>query len=123
LDVALGNPIVMMGTDASKESLLIELEDVLGEGLRCEVGSVVEEVLGWNHTGVSAHEFKGLLRLERFRRAERSLQFNVDVSGGRVHKDAASLVHLVLLGLAAATEQSASSSTNEVVDRDLLPWK
>jgi hypothetical protein len=37
LDVALGNPIVMMGSDTSKESLLIELEDVFGEGLRCEV--------------------------------------------------------------------------------------
>jgi hypothetical protein len=37
LDVALGNPIVMMGSDASKESLLIELEKILGEGLRCEV--------------------------------------------------------------------------------------
>jgi hypothetical protein len=37
LDVALGNPIVMMGADASKEGLLIELEDVFGKGFRSEV--------------------------------------------------------------------------------------
>jgi hypothetical protein len=33
LDVALGDPIVMMSANASKEGLLIELEDVLGKGL------------------------------------------------------------------------------------------
>jgi hypothetical protein len=33
LNVAFGNSIVMMGPNASKESLLIELEDVFGEGL------------------------------------------------------------------------------------------
>jgi hypothetical protein len=37
LDVALGDPIVVMGPDASKERFLIELEDVLGKGLRSEV--------------------------------------------------------------------------------------
>jgi hypothetical protein len=37
LDVALGNPIVMMGANAGKEGLLIELEDVFGKGLRSEV--------------------------------------------------------------------------------------
>jgi hypothetical protein len=33
LNVAFGNSIVMMGANASEESLLIELEDVFGEGL------------------------------------------------------------------------------------------
>jgi hypothetical protein len=32
LDVSLGYTVVMMGANASKESLLIELEDVLGKG-------------------------------------------------------------------------------------------
>jgi hypothetical protein len=33
LDVALGNSVVMMSSDASEEGLLIELEDGFGEGL------------------------------------------------------------------------------------------
>jgi hypothetical protein len=33
LDVALGDSVVMMGANTSKEGLLIELEDVFGEGL------------------------------------------------------------------------------------------
>jgi hypothetical protein len=40
----------------------------------------------------------------------------VDVAGGRINEDAASLVHLARLGLASATEQSASSGADEVVD-------
>jgi hypothetical protein len=33
LDVALGDPIVVVRPNASKEGLLIELEDVFGKGL------------------------------------------------------------------------------------------
>jgi hypothetical protein len=82
LDVALGNPIVMMSSDASKEGLLIELEDVFGKGLRGEVASVVEEVLLRNHSGVSAHELKGLLCLEGFSGTEGGLELDMDVAGG-----------------------------------------
>jgi hypothetical protein len=80
LDVALGNPIVMMGSDASKEGLLIEFEDVFGKGLRCEVGTVVEKVLLGDHSGVSTHELERFLGLERFGGAECCLQFDVNVS-------------------------------------------
>jgi hypothetical protein len=121
--VALGDPIVMMGSDASKESLLIELEKVLGKRLRCEVGSVIEEVLLWNHSGVSTHQFERLLGLERFRGAERSLELDVDVAGGGVNEDTTSLIHLALFCLAFAGEMSASSRTNEVIDRDPLSRK
>jgi hypothetical protein len=123
LDVALGNPIMMMGADASKESLLIELEKVFGKGLRCEVGSIVEEVLLGNHSGVSTHQFEGLLGLECFGGAKCGLEFDMDVSGGRINKDASALVHLALLGLAFAGEQSTSSGADEVIDRDALPRK
>jgi hypothetical protein len=120
LDVALGNPIVMMGSDTSKESLLIELEDVFGEGLRSEVASVVEKVLLGDHSGVSTHQFKGLLGLEGLRGTESGLQFDMDVAGSRIDEDAAAFVHLVLLGLAFAGEQAASSGADEVIDRDPL---
>jgi hypothetical protein len=82
LDVALGYPIVMMGADASKESLLIELEDVLGKGLRSEVRTVVEEVLLRNHSGVSTHQLEGLLGLESLGGAERCLQLDMNVARG-----------------------------------------
>jgi hypothetical protein len=120
LDVALGYTVVMMSADASKEGLLIELEDVFGKGLRSEVGSVVEEVLLRNHSSVSAHEFERLLGLEGLRGAERGLQFDMNVAGGGIDKDAAAFVHLAFFGLPFATEQSASSRTNEVIDRDPL---
>jgi hypothetical protein len=104
LDVALGNSVVMMGADASEQSLLIELEDVFGKGLGCEVGTVVEEVLLRNHTGVSTHQFEGFLRVERLRRAERSLKLDMDIAGGGIDKDAAAFVHLAFFGLAFAGE-------------------
>jgi hypothetical protein len=123
LDVALGDPIVMMGADTSKESLLIELEDVFGEGLRSEVASVVEKVLLGDHSGVSTHQFKGLLGLERFSGAECSLELDVDVPRGGIDENTAALVHLALLCLAFAAEQSAASGANEVIDRDPLARK
>jgi hypothetical protein len=123
LDVALGNPIVVMGSDASKESLLIELEDVLGKGLRCEVGSVVEEVLLRNHSGVSTHQLEGLLGLEHFSGTKGGLELDMDVAGGGIDEDTTSLVHLALLGLSFAGEQSASSGADEVIDRDALSGK
>jgi hypothetical protein len=120
LDVALGNPIVMMSADASKEGLLIELEDVVGEGLRCEVASVVEEVLLWNHSGVSTHQLEGFLGLKGLRGAESGLQFDMDVARGGIDENTAALIHLALLCLAFAGEQSASSGADEVIDRDPL---
>jgi hypothetical protein len=72
----------MMCADASKESLLIELEKVLGKRLRCEVGSIVEEVLLGNHSGVSTHELESLLGLERFGGTEGGLELDMDVAGG-----------------------------------------
>jgi hypothetical protein len=123
LDVALGNPIVMMGSDASKEGLLIELEDVFGKGLRSEVRTVVEEVLLRNHTGVSTHQFERLLRLKSLRGAESSLQFDMDITRGGINENTASLVHLALFCLAFAGEQSASCGADEVIDRDPLSGK
>jgi hypothetical protein len=120
LDVALGYTVVMMGADASKEGLLIELEDVFGKGLRSEVRTVVQQVLLWNHSSVSAHQLEGLLGLERFGRAECGLQLDMDIPGGRINENTASLVHLALLGLAFAGEQAASSGADEVIDRDPL---
>jgi hypothetical protein len=123
LDVALGNPIVMMGSDTSKESLLIELEDVFGKGLGRKVGSVVEKVLLGDHSGVSTHQFEGLLGLERLRRSKCGLQFDVDVARGGIDKDAAAFVHLAFFGLAFAAEESAACGADEVIDRDPLPRK
>jgi hypothetical protein len=120
LNVALGNPIVMMGANARKQSLLIEFEKVLGEGLRCEVAAVVEEVLLRNHSSVSTHELEGLLCLEGLGRAESGLQFDMDVARGGIDKDAAAFVHLAFFGLPLAGEQSASCGADEVIDRDPL---
>jgi hypothetical protein len=116
LNVALSYTVVMMGADASEERFLIELEDVLGKGLRGEVGTVVEKVLLGDHSGVSTHELEGLLGLERLRGAERSLRLDMDIPGGGIDKDATAFVHLAFFGLAFATEESASSRTNEVID-------
>jgi hypothetical protein len=82
LDVAFSDSVVMMSSNASKESLLIELEDVLGKGLRSEVRTVVEEVLLRNHSGVSTHKFERLLGLERFGGSEGGLELDMDVPGG-----------------------------------------
>jgi hypothetical protein len=68
-----------MSADSGKEGLLVKLEEILSEGLR-RVQTVVKEVLGWNLTGISTHQFEGLLGLEHFRRTESSLQLDVDVS-------------------------------------------
>jgi hypothetical protein len=116
LDVALGYSVVMMGADASKESLLIELEKVLGKGLRCEVASIVEQVLLGNHSGVATHQLEGLLGLKCLRRPECGLELDMDVPRGGINEDAAALVHFALFCLAFASEQSASSCTNEVID-------
>jgi hypothetical protein len=110
----------MMGSNASKESLLIKLEEVFGEGLRCEVAPVVEEVLLGNHSGVSAHQLEGFFGLKGLRGTESSLQLDMDIAGGGINENTASLVYLALFGLAFATEQTASSGTNEVIDRDAL---
>jgi hypothetical protein len=123
LNVAFGNTVVMMGANSSKESLLIELEEVFGKGFRCEVGSVVEEVFLGDHSGVSTHQFEGLLGLESLRRAQSGLQLDMDVPGSGIDKDAASFVHLALFCLAFAGEQSASCGADEVIDRDPLPRK
>jgi hypothetical protein len=123
LDVALGDTVVMMGADTSEESLLIELEDVFGKGLRSEVRTVVEEVLLRNHSGVSAHQLEGFLGLERFGGTESGLQFNVNVAGGQIDKDTASFVHLAFFCLAFAGEQPAACGADEVIDRDPLPRK
>jgi hypothetical protein len=120
LDVALGDSVVMMSSNTSEESLLVELEKVLGKGFRCEVGSVVEKVLLGNHSGVSTHELEGLLGLERFGGAECSLELDMDVARGRINENTASLVHLALLSLPLAGEQSASCGADEVIDRDPL---
>jgi hypothetical protein len=113
----------MMGSDNSKEGLLIELEEILSEGLGRKVGSVVEEVLLRNHSSVSTHELERFLGLEGFCRAEGCLQFDVDVPGSRVDKDATAFVHLALFCLAFAAEQTASSRTDEVIDRNTLSRK
>jgi hypothetical protein len=113
----------MMCSDSSKESPLLELEKVFGKGLRCEVASIVEQVLLGNHSGVSTHELEGLLGLECFGGAECSLKLDMDIAGGGIDKDAASLVHLALLCFAFAREQTASSGADEVIDRDALPRK
>jgi hypothetical protein len=123
LNVAFGDSIVMMGADSSKESLLVELEKVFGKRLRCEVGSVVKKVLLGDHSGVSTHQFEGFFGLKGLRGAEGCLQFDVNVAGSRIDKDAAAFVHLAFFCLAFAGEQSASSGTNEVIDRDALSWK
>jgi hypothetical protein len=123
LDVALGNPIVMMGADASEERFLIELEDVFGKGLRCEVASVVEKVLLGDHSGVSTHQLERFLGLKCLRGAESGLQFDMDVARGGIDENTAALVHLALLCLAFAGEQSASCGADEVIDRDALSGK
>jgi hypothetical protein len=106
----------MMSANTSEEGLLIELKKVFGKGLRCEVGAVIEEVLLRNYAGVSTHQLEGLLGLESLGGAERSLELDMDVAGGGINENTASLVHLALLGLAFTSEQSASSCTNEVID-------
>jgi hypothetical protein len=121
LDVALGNPIVMMGSDTSKESLLIELEKVLGKGLRREVRTIVQQVLLWNYAGVSTHQLKRLLGLKGLCGPQSCLQLDMDIARGGIDKDATAFVHLAFFCLALAGEQSASSRTNEVIDRDPLP--
>jgi hypothetical protein len=120
LDVALGDPIVVMGADTSKERFLIELEKILSEGFGRKVGSVVEKVLLGDDSGVSTHQFKGLLGLESLRRTESGLQLDMDVPGSGIDKDAASLVHLALFCFALAGEETASSGADEVIDRDPL---
>jgi hypothetical protein len=120
LDVALGYTVVMMGPDASKESLLIELEEVFGKRFRREVGSVVQQVLLRNYAGVSTHQLEGLLGLESLGGTESGLQFDMDVARGGIDENTAALVHLALLGLPLAGEQSASCGADEVIDRDPL---
>jgi hypothetical protein len=113
----------MMSSNASEEGLLIELEEVLGEGLGRKVGSVVEKVLLGDHSGVSTHQFEGLLGLESLCRAQSGLQLDMDVPGSGIDKDAASFVHLALFCLAFAGEQSPPSGADEVIDRDPLAGK
>jgi hypothetical protein len=123
LNVAFGYPVVVMGADASKESLLIELEKILSEGLGRKVGSVVEKVLLGNHSGVSTHQLECLLRLKGLRGAEGGLELDMNVPGGGIDKDTAAFVHLALLGFAFSGEQSASCGADEVIDRDPLSGK
>jgi hypothetical protein len=104
LDVALGDSVVMMSSDSSKESFLIELEEILSESFGRKVGAVIEKVLLRNYAGVSAHELEGLLGLEGLRGAKSGLQLDMDVAGGRINENTASLVHLGLFGLAFAGE-------------------
>jgi hypothetical protein len=59
--------------------------------------------------------------VEHFGGAESGLQLNMDIPQGQIDKDTAALVHLGLSCLAFAAEQSASSRTDEVIDRDTLP--
>jgi hypothetical protein len=56
-------------------------------------------------------------------KASLAWRVSVDVARGGIDENTAALVHLALLGLPLAGEQSASCGADEVVDRDALPRK
>jgi hypothetical protein len=96
---------------------------VIGKGLGCEGGTVVEEVLLRNYTDVPGAQLEPFLGREGFVGVEMSLELDLNVPGGRVDEDASTRVHVLGFGLAAATEEAALGRANEVVNRDALARK
>jgi hypothetical protein len=121
LDRTFGNSVVMMSADSRVSNRLAELLKVLGEGLGREGGSIVEEVLLWNHSDISSCKLEQFLGLERFMGRQIGLELDVDVAGGVINEDTAARVHLAFFCLALATEQSAFGRADEVIHGDALP--
>ena len=53
-------------------------------------------------------------------RVEVDLEFDMDETGGVVHKDATSRVHLVGFGLPSGGKKSSSRAADEVIDGDSM---
>jgi hypothetical protein len=96
---------------------------------RCEVASklsgredlgIVCQVLLWYDSILTTGKFELLFRFECLVRVEVDLEFDMDETGGVVHEDATSRVHLVGFGLPSGGKKSSSRAADEVIDGDSM---
>jgi hypothetical protein len=119
-NILLRNAVVVMCTNAGKPHDLCK---------RCEVASklsgredlgIVCQVLLWYDSILTTGKFELLFRFECLVRVEVDLEFDMDETGGVVHEDATSRVHLVGFGLPSGGKKSSSRAADEVIDGDSM---
>ena len=119
-NVSLRNAVVVVCTNAGEPHDLCK---------RCEVASklsgredlgIVCQVLLWYDSILTTGKFELLFRFECLVRVEVDLEFDMDETGGVVHKDATSRVHLVGFGLPSGGKKSSSRAADEVIDGDSM---
>ena len=103
-NVALGNTIVMVGTNACKPYDLLEVGKVAREFGGGEPFGVVGEEFVRNDSCVATHSFEAFFGFERLMGVETNLMFNEDIAGGVVNKDTPTGVHFFKLGFAGGGE-------------------
>ena len=120
-DVSFGDAVVVMSTNTSEPHDLRKRQEVPCEFCGREDVGVVCEILLRHNTILTTGKFEFLLRFEGLVCVEINLKLDVDESGGVVHKDTTSCVHVVSFSLAGGGKKPSSRAANEVVNGDSMP--
>ena len=97
----------MVSTCASEPYDLREVTKLIGEARRHEGRPIVgKEGLG-NNSVVMAHQFIIVFGGKSFVSVQVSLEFDVDIARGVIHKQTTTTVHLTVACLASQSEETA----------------
>ena len=119
-DVSLRDAVVVVCTNAGEPHDLCERREVASEFGGCENLGIVRQVLLRHNSILAAGEFELFLCFQRLVCVEVDLEFDMDETGGVVHEDATSRVHLVGFGLPSGGKKSSSRAADEVIDGDSM---
>ena len=103
-NVALGDAIVVVSTDASESDDLFEVGEITRELGGCESLGVVGEVFLWSDSCVSTNSLKAFLRFESLMGVQTHLTLDKYKAGGVIDKDTPSSVHVVEFGFSGGVE-------------------
>ena len=120
-DVSLRNAVVVVCTNAGEPHDLCERREVASEFGGCENLGIVRQVLLRHNSILATGKFELFLCFQCLVCVEVDLEFNMDETGGVVHEDATSRVHLVGFGFPSGGKKSSSCAADEVIDRDSMP--
>jgi hypothetical protein len=112
--------VVMMGTNTSEAKHLFKGGQPIAEVNRRKGGAIIGLVRLRNHTDISTHLLETLFGFQSLVRVQVCLEFNMNVAGGVVDKDATTIIHVIGVRLAKGTEESPFSAAHKVIDGDAL---
>ncbi len=120
-NISLRNAVVVMCTNASEPHDLRKRQEVPCDFCGREDLGIVCEILLRHNSILTTGKFEFLFRFEGLVCVEINLKLDVDKSGGMVHEDTPSRVHLVSFSLSGGGKKPSSRAANEVVHGDSMP--